>query len=506
MRALRRRFETLRWRLMLSCFVAAFTAMMTLVLVFVLVPAIVTITGPQRPASLVQGLQKLAPRIAPYLRQSPPDRSQIMTALTTNSQPILVTASVASNLHSDSAVIPGRNAALLVVGQDGQALATLTPIEPVNNPLERLLQLSGTKAVMTAALRGDMRTTDLVENATGEPTVAAAPIIVNGVARGTLVIGVDLATLLRPLYLTNLLALVPTIILFCIIASIFGAVFGLLTARGLTQRLLRLTSAADAWSQGDFAVTARDPSSDELGQLARDLNRMAEQLQNLLRDQQQLGVVEERNRMARELHDSVKQQMFALMMLMGSAQLEVDDQSEAKRILSEAERIASNAQQELSALIQALRPVALTNKDLAVALRELCRDWERRNGIVCAVAVPKTLTMAPEAEQQVFRVAQEALANIAKHSGATRVEVNAAAEQGALALRIRDNGHGFDVTRANGRGLGLSSMRERVEELGGTFAIASAAEGTRIEVHMPLSPPVPPTRDTAGTAASQPET
>src|SRR6185312_14690195 len=152
--------------------------------------------------------------------------------------------SVASNLHSDSAVIPGRNAALLVVGQDGQALATLTPTEPANNPLGRLLQLSGTKAVMAAALRGDTRTTDLVENATGEPTVAAAPIIVNGVARGTLVIGVDLATLLRPLYLTNLLALVPTIILFCIIASIFGAVFGLLTARGLTQRLLRLTSAA----------------------------------------------------------------------------------------------------------------------------------------------------------------------------------------------------------------------------------------------------------------------
>src|SRR5690348_16765472 len=126
---------------------------------------------------------------------------------------------------------------------------------------------------------------------------------------------------------------------------------------------------------------------------------MAEQLQNLLRDQQQLAVVEERNRLARELHDSVKQQMFALTMLIGSAQLEVDDQSEAKRILGEAEHIVSNAQQEMSALIQALRPVALANKDLAVALRELCHDWEQRHGTTCVVTVPETLTMASEVEQ-----------------------------------------------------------------------------------------------------------
>ena len=140
---------------------------------------------------------------------------------------------------------------------------------------------------------------------------------------------------------------------------------------------------------------------------------------HLLRDRQQLAVVEERNRLARDLHDSVKQQMFALTMLVGSAQLEVDEQSEAKRILGEAERIASNAQQEMSALIQALRPVALANKDLEVALRDLCGEWEQRNGIACAVDVPDALTMAPETEQQVFRVVQEALANVAKHSGAT---------------------------------------------------------------------------------------
>jgi signal transduction histidine kinase len=479
---------------MLACFVAAFTAMMTLAALFVVVPSIVDITSPQRPVSLAQGLQKLSPRIAPYLRQNPPDRAQIVAALTTFNEPIVVTETLTSNLHNAGSVIPGKNAVLLVIGHDGQVLAALSPSTQSSGNLVHILQLSGSKAVIAAALRNDPHSADLVQNRSGEPTVAATPIVdTDGTVRGALLLDVDVAALLRPLYVINLLALVPTAILFAIVASVFGSIFGLLTARGLTRRLLRLTSTADAWSQGDFAATARDPSNDELGQLARDLNRMAEQLQNLLRDRQQLAVIEERNRLARDLHDSVKQQMFALTMLVGSAQLEVDEQSEAKRILGEAERIASNAQQEMSALIQALRPVALANKDLEVALRDLCGEWEQRNGIACAVDVPDALTMAPETEQQVFRVVQEALANVAKHSGATRVEVYATDEQGTLALRIRDNGHGFAVAQAHGRGLGLSSIRERVEGLGGSLWISSASGGTRIEIRVPLTHPAPTT-------------
>ncbi|HEX5546557.1 MAG TPA: histidine kinase [Ktedonobacterales bacterium] len=506
MRALRRRFETLRWRLILACFVAAFTAMMTLAALFVIVPSIVIITSPQRPASLAQGLRKLSPRIAPYLRQTPPDRSRIDAALATYNEPIVVTETLTNNLRNAGSVVPGKNAVLLVIGRNGQVVTALSPTALSHDDLAHIQRLSGSKAVIAAALRNGTQSADIVQNRSGEPTVAAAPIVdADGTVRGALLLDVDLAALLRPLYFSNLLALVPTVVLFVIVASMFGAVFGLLTARGLTRRLLRLTSAADAWSQGDFAVTARDPSSDELGQLARDLNRMAEQLRNLLRDQQQLAVIEERNRLARELHDSVKQQMFALTMLIGSAQLEVDDQSEAKRILSDAERIVGNAQQEMSALIQALRPVALANKDLAVALREFCHDWEQRNGITCAVTVPDTLTIAPEVEQQVFRVAQEALANIAKHSGATRVEVYATDEQGTLALRIRDNGSGFDVARTHGRGLGLSSMRERVAELGGTLTIASATGGTCIEARAPLDQLAPPARHTASATSGREE-
>jgi signal transduction histidine kinase len=492
MGSLRRRFGTLRWRLMLSCFVAAFTAMMTLATTFVLVPGIIAMNSPQRPVSLVQGLQKLAPKIAPSLRQTPPDQAHIVATLETFKAPIVITEALTNNLRNSGSVVPGRNATLLVLGRDGQTLATLAATSPSNGALDHLQTLSGTKAVVAAALRDDTRTTDLIQNESGEPSVAAVPIIdIDGTVRGILLIGADLTPLLRPLYLANLLALIPTIILFAIIASIFGVIFGMLTARGLTWRLQRLTSAADAWSQGDFTASVRDPSPDELGQLARDLNRMAEQLQRLLRDRQQLAVVEERNRLARDLHDSVKQQMFALTMLVGSAQLEVEDQSEAQRILAEAERVASNAQQEMTALIQALRPVALTNKELGAALRELCGGWQQRTGIVCTVDVPDRLTLAPDTEQQLFHIVQEALANIAKHSGASHVEVHASDDQNTLALRIRDNGRGFDVARAEGSGVGLSSMRERAESLGGSLLISSAAGGTRIELRVPLAPKMP---------------
>lgn len=501
MKSLARRFETLRWRLILSCFVAAFTAMIALEGTFVIVPGLITYFTPHRPIVLVQSLQKVAPQIAPDLRQTPSNQAKLTAALASYSQPILVSEGLTDNLRNGLSITPGKNAAVFVIGRDGEVLASLMPTDKDYSNLARVRQLPEAQAVIAAALRNTTNTSALIQSSSAEQTVAAAPIVdTDGTMRGALLLGVDFSALLLPVLLLNLVGLLPSIVIFGFIASIFGAIFGMLTARGLTRRLLRLTSAADTWSQGDFAAAVHDPSSDELGQLARDLNRMAEQLQNLLRDQQQLAVFEERNRLARELHDSVKQQMFALTMLVGSAQLEVEEHSEAKRILSEAERISSNAQQEMSALIQALRPVALANKDLGTAIRELCGDWEQRHGIACAVDMPSAVTMASEAEQQVFRIVQEALANVAKHSGATRVEVHATDQQGTLALRIRDNGHGFAVAQANGRGMGLSNMRERIEGLGGTLHIDSAAGGTRIEMRVPLAG-IAPTPDASQSEA-----
>jgi NarL family two-component system sensor histidine kinase LiaS len=488
--ALRRRFATLRWRLMLSCFVAAFTAMMTLVVIFVLIPDLVSINMPLRPAVMAHDLKPLAQRVAPLYEQTPLNRSQMLAALSAYKEPILITESVTQNLRGSVAIVPGENAALFALGADGQVLAGLTPRPHSFPDLANIQQDSAARAVVGSALRGATQTDGLVQVSSGGQTVAAVPVLASGAAVGALLIAADLAQLVRPIYVANLLALAPTALLFAVIASIFGVIFGILTARGLTQRVKRLTLAAGAWSQGDFTASARDPSNDELGQLARDLNVMAERLQRLLRDQQRLAVVEERNRLARELHDAVKQQMFALTMLVGSAQLEVEQGSEAQRILSQAERIATSAQQEMTSLIQALRPVALTNRDLKSALREVCDEWSERQGIACALDVEGSLRMDPSAEEHIFRLTQEALSNVAKHSGATRVEIHVEEDNGELALRIRDNGHGFDVAAAESRGVGLSAMRERVASLGGTFRVTSSVGGTTIEARAPLHQPV----------------
>jgi NarL family two-component system sensor histidine kinase LiaS len=484
---LSRQFGGLRWRLMLSFFVAALAAMMTLEGLFVAAPAIADLAAPQRPVALAQDLAKLSPRLAPALAQTPPDRALLVATLATFDQPILISEGISDNLRGSVSIVPGHNAAMFVIGQDGGVVDVLPATATSASDLAHIQDSSEARALVAAALHGESSTAHMIQSTAGGQTVAAAPIKdASGVVRGVLLLGVDLAALARPIYLMGLVALIPSTLLFAIIASVFGASFGLLTARGLTRRLSALTTAADAWSQGDFGVSTHDPSADELGQLARNLNRMAEQLQSLLQDRQQLAVVEERNRLARDLHDSVKQQMFALRMLLGSAQMETPDQSEAQRTLLDAERIVSSAQQELTALISALRPVGLAHQGLSVALRELCENLTKRTGITCDVRIPDGLALAPPAEQEVFRTAQEALANIARHSGATRVEALAERTPEALILRIRDNGHGFDVAQTDTQGVGLHSMRERIEGLGGTLQISSSVGGTLISMHVPI--------------------
>jgi NarL family two-component system sensor histidine kinase LiaS len=497
-----RRFDTLRWRLILACFVAAFSAMLTLEGMFVVVPGVVAMATPQRPVALVQGLQKLAPQVAPHLRQSPPDRAQLEAALKTYKQPIFIAEGLTENLHTGASINPGENAALSVVGRDGGALAALTPSG--GSSLERARQSSAATTVIAAALRNDTQTSDLIQTTSDGLTVAAAPIVdSDGVLRGALFMSVDLISLLRPAYLLNLLALIPTVFLFAFIASVVGAIFGALTARGLTRRMLRLTSAANAWSRGDFTVSAHDTSRDELGQLAHDLNRMAEQIQTLLAERRDFAVMEERNRLARDLHDSVKQEVFAASMQVAAARALVRrDPSAAEERLGGMERLLGQAKRDLATLIQELRPVALDGKGLAAALRDYCADWSHDSGVSAAVRTQGEQPLPWDVEQALFRVTQEALANVMRHSGATEVEVNVHWEPEALTLSVTDNGRGFDLAAVDGKGVGLRSMEERLAAVGGALSIYRAAgAGTTIEACVPLHGQPAPTAPAIGLAA-----
>ncbi len=270
-----------------------------------------------------------------------------------------------------------------------------------------------------------------------------------------------------------------------------GTLFGFLTSRPLVRRLAQLSTVAGDWSQGDFTSFVRDEGGDEIAALGRRMNRMAEQLQNLLEERNRLAVVEERNRIARDLHDSAKQQAFAAAGQIGAAQaLLARDPAAAAEHLREAEELLSSLRQELSLLIEELRPAALEEKGLGAALQEYVERWSRRSGITGVVELRGNALLSLEMEQALFRIAQEALANVARHSEARRVRLALLYGGGGVKLQVVDDGTGFEPQRVTA-GFGLNSIRQRAASLpGGTFSLESGpGAGTTIEVRAELDDP-----------------
>jgi NarL family two-component system sensor histidine kinase LiaS len=247
-----------------------------------------------------------------------------------------------------------------------------------------------------------------------------------------------------------------------------------------------MAATAAAWGRGDFAHKLDDRSPDEVGQLAGDLNRMAGEVQTLLRTRQDLAALEERNRLARDLHDSVKQQVFAVTMNLGAAKALWGSQPQAAQQQVEAAlEVARQAQRELTELLHALRPEALAEKGLAGALREWVAAWEKQTGIKVDCQVPEDGRLPEAIEQTLFPVAREALVNVARHSGAAAASLRLTVGGGQVLLHVRDDGHGFDVDRPR-QGLGLRSMVERVQAVGGRLAVESGPRGTLVTATLPL--------------------
>jgi NarL family two-component system sensor histidine kinase LiaS len=280
-----------------------------------------------------------------------------------------------------------------------------------------------------------------------------------------------------------------SIILFTFAAGLVGTVFGYFTARGFTGRLRRISSAADAWSQGDFSAFIQDRSADELGQLSQQLNRMAEQLQHLLKTKQDLATLEERNRLARDLHDSVKQQVFATTMQIGAAKAVLgQDSDETMKHMDQAEQLSRQAQTELGSLISELRPVTLSEAGLISALEDYANAWSQQNAVELKFVISDIPAISIEIEQALFRITQEALANIARHSKATSVKIEMSGLNSVIVLSIIDDGIGFDLPEVSEKGMGLSSMRERIQAVSGQLEIESQpGGGTRITAICSLS-------------------
>ena len=225
-------------------------------------------------------------------------------------------------------------------------------------------------------------------------------------------------------------------------------------------------------------------------ELERQVGARTKEIERLFEKTKELAVVEERNRLARELHDSAKQKAFAALAQLGTANGVLPENPKSARMhLQEAENLVYEVIEELTFLIQEMYPLALKEKGLAASVREYVFDWEGRTDIQVQVSIEHEKRLALNIEQAIYRSIQESLSNIARHSKATSVRITLDFLDQEVTAEIVDNGCGFDMkTRQNG--MGLRTIRERIESIGGRLKIVSAPDcGTCISFNAPLQSP-----------------
>ncbi|MCY0923882.1 GAF domain-containing sensor histidine kinase [Streptomyces sp. H27-G5] len=203
----------------------------------------------------------------------------------------------------------------------------------------------------------------------------------------------------------------------------------------------------------------------------------------------ELTIAEERSRLAHELHDAVSQKLFSLRLTAQAASALVDrDPARAKGELQQVAVLAAEAADELRAAVTELRPAALDEDGLVATLRDHVRVLDRAHTAHVTFTCDGVRALPATQEEAVLRVAQEALHNALRHSGAETVEVTLLRRGAGALLSVRDDGRGFSppTVRKAGRHLGLVSMRDRASGVGGRLEVHSEpARGTTIEMEVP---------------------
>ncbi len=199
---------------------------------------------------------------------------------------------------------------------------------------------------------------------------------------------------------------------------------------------------------------------------------------------QESAVVEERSRLARELHDAVTQTLFSASLIAEALPpIWESDQNEGQRLLGEMRRLSRGALAEMRTLLLELRPAALAEASLGDLLRQLAEAIAGRKDVSVAVEVEGECTLPSAVHVSLYRIAQEALNNVVKHAHASQVTVGLLSGGERVELSITDDGRGFDPGCVLPDRLGLGIMRERAQAIGATLTIESApAHGTRVTI------------------------
>ena len=229
---------------------------------------------------------------------------------------------------------------------------------------------------------------------------------------------------------------------------------------------------------------------------SRERQRLIDQLHaaqvELAEAERQAGILEERQRLARDIHDTLTQGFASIVMLLEAAEESLGRQHPAGRHVARALQSARDNLAESRRLVWALRPEALADTPLPVALERLARQLSDEKGIRADTVVTGTIrSLDAEQETALLRAAQESLANVRKHARATGVTVTLSYMNDVTGLDIQDDGVGFvplaESEAAPEGGVGLRAMRERVEKIGGTVSVESApGEGTTVVALLPV--------------------
>src|SRR5215211_2226027 len=235
----------------------------------------------------------------------------------------------------------------------------------------------------------------------------------------------------------------------------------------------------------------RELSAEDLRLLSTtgDLLAIAVERARLYDRSTRLGAVEERNRLAREIHDTIAQGLTATGLQLESAEALLDDDAErAREPIHRALSLIRTNLDEARRSVLDLRAAPLEGRSLPEALKTLVDRWEAETDVATRFgAVNGSRPLPPRVEVALYRVCQEALTNVARHAGAGRVTVSLVSTPDAVRLIVRDDGRGFDPSRVKGDRHGIVGMRERVGMIGGSLEVKNGPDGgTSVEVTVPL--------------------
>ncbi|VAW30637.1 hypothetical protein MNBD_CHLOROFLEXI01-2070 [hydrothermal vent metagenome] len=280
-----------------------------------------------------------------------------------------------------------------------------------------------------------------------------------------------------------LIALLMTIIILPI-----GVVFGLLATRGHINRLQELTAVTHHFANNDFSQRIPIQRQDEMGELEKQFNIMAERIvESLEREKDvnaQKGAIEERERIAMEMHDSLSQDIFSLNMLTGGLQQALPDDHAIQRQIHLLQNTINHMIREMRALIIAMRPTLLEGHSFSEAVHTYVRQYSRL-GIKIDVQIEDNLWLDQGQENALFRISQEAISNAVRHANSNRIDLSLKSVAGNTVLSIQDDGKGFDIEKAN-PGFGMKTMNGRVNALQGVVHIESSlTTGTKVTVTIP---------------------